>query len=132
MEPSSEMKYVVIFDGVDSTIMEMPVDQHVGEHLKNSAQYFTTLTAARNVLADDLRQKRNAWGDAIRRVEAITKRNIVTWTAQPRPAVKPSPQVVALVPRGAQGCTCGTPPFAPREPSADCPFHGINAPQPAS
>lgn len=26
-------------------------------------------------------------------------------------------------PRGAPGCTCGTPPFAPPEPSDDCPFH---------
>jgi len=26
-------------------------------------------------------------------------------------------------PRGAPGCTCGTPPFAPPEPSNDCPFH---------
>lgn len=28
------------------------------------------------------------------------------------------------VPRGAPGCTCGAPPFAPPEPSDDCPFHG--------
>lgn len=31
------------------------------------------------------------------------------------------------VPRGAPGCTCGTPPFAPPEPSSDCPFHGKQA-----
>ena len=29
--------------------------------------------------------------------------------------------------RGAPGCTCGTPPFAPPEPSSDCPFHGVAA-----
>lgn len=29
----------------------------------------------------------------------------------------------AAIPRGAPGCTCGTPPFAPPEPSDDCPFH---------
>jgi hypothetical protein len=36
------------------------------------------------------------------------------------------PEIAALeqVPRGAAGCTCGTPPFAPPEPSADCPHHG--------
>lgn len=28
--------------------------------------------------------------------------------------------------RGAPGCTCGTPPFAPREPADDCPFHRTN------
>lgn len=32
-------------------------------------------------------------------------------------------------PRGAPGCTCGTPPFAPPEPSADCPYHGENSPR---
>lgn len=26
--------------------------------------------------------------------------------------------------RGTPGCTCGTPPFAPREADDDCPFHG--------
>lgn len=31
-------------------------------------------------------------------------------------------------PRGAPGCTCGTPPFAPPEPSGDCPFHGAGVP----
>ncbi len=30
---------------------------------------------------------------------------------------------VLIVPRGAPGCTCGTPPFAPREPASDCPHH---------
>lgn len=39
-----------------------------------------------------------------------------------------SPEAVDVervdVPRGAPGCTCGTPPFAPPEPSADCPHHG--------
>lgn len=32
--------------------------------------------------------------------------------------------------RGEVGCTCGTPPFAPLEPSDDCPFHGRRAPNP--
>jgi hypothetical protein len=31
-------------------------------------------------------------------------------------------------PRGAPGCTCGTPPFAPPEPSGDCPFHASERP----
>lgn len=30
---------------------------------------------------------------------------------------------IVSVPRGTAGCTCGTPPFAPREPAHDCPFH---------
>lgn len=30
-------------------------------------------------------------------------------------------------PRGAPGCTCGSPPFAPPEPSADCPYHGVSS-----
>lgn len=29
------------------------------------------------------------------------------------------------VPRGTPGCTCGTPPFAPPEPSEDCPLHTV-------
>jgi hypothetical protein len=31
--------------------------------------------------------------------------------------------VLSAVKRGAPGCTCGTPPFAPPEPASDCPFH---------
>jgi hypothetical protein len=35
---------------------------------------------------------------------------------------------MSAVPRGTPGCTCGTPPFAPPEPSADCPYHGSGTP----
>lgn len=30
---------------------------------------------------------------------------------------------LVLIERGAPGCTCGTPPYAPPEPASDCPFH---------
>src|SRR5262245_51024995 len=33
------------------------------------------------------------------------------------------------IPRGAPGCTCGEPPFAPPEASPDCPYHGGLKPQ---
>jgi hypothetical protein len=49
----------------------------------------------------------------------------VTVTRERPPVGRDAPAggVVLSVERGAPGCTCGTPPFAPPEPSDDCPFH---------
>jgi hypothetical protein len=88
-------------------------------HLKDGENsVYGTLSVARQVLAAEQREQRDLWGDAIRRTEAI---NLKTITLIGEVAPNTPPEAVE---RGAPGCTCGEPPFAPPEPADDCPFHG--------
>jgi hypothetical protein len=75
----SKMKYAACFDGTDSTIICMPEDMQVGQNLAGSVRFYPTLTEARVAIATDLRQRRNQYNDAIRRIEAITPKSVMTY-----------------------------------------------------